>query len=335
MGQHWALANLDGKTKTRVYPGKGFWQLGRTVFDMLRPRKLVTATDVQVETRGAVMQRQPHWSDPECIFILPNELIDAVFAQLDDWIELVFLCATCRDLWNIGARHLISFAEQRIAKCSAIGQRLIVLGDYNDEGFFPPSLHIPEPEVIDIFSPPGTDAIYSDHQEERSIKCRLNMPFFMARPDEYMRDPAYHNESQKITYLLEQVLPIEWGTVDQSGFVLRNLSKGEYVTGKAMAKFNKHRKPKRTSIFDANPCLGSAVLSRICWSHCSNLPADRNITDVWAGDRFDIVSETDFDRECKMGNMREDDIGTMASSTAKWVDVSKEVLAEIAASLLD
>ena len=61
MGQHWALANLDGKTKTRVYPGKGFWQLGRIVFDMLRPRKLVTATDVQVETRGAVMQRQPHW----------------------------------------------------------------------------------------------------------------------------------------------------------------------------------------------------------------------------------------------------------------------------------
>ena len=90
-------------------------------------------------------------SDPECIFILPSELIDAVFAQLDDWIELVFLCATCRDLWNIGARHLISFAEQRIAKCSAIGQRLIVLGDYNDEGFFPPSLHIPlSKKVLDI-----------------------------------------------------------------------------------------------------------------------------------------------------------------------------------------
>ncbi|KAI4523932.1 hypothetical protein K525DRAFT_361083 [Schizophyllum commune Loenen D] len=300
MGQHWALANLDGKTKRRVYPGKGFWQLGSTVFDMLRPRKLVTATDVQVETREAVMQRQPHWSDPECIFILPNELIDAVFARLDDWIELVFLCATCRDLWNIGARHLISFAEQRLAKCSAIGQRLIVLGDYNDEGFFPPSLHIPEPE------------------EERSIKSRLTMPFFMARPTEYMQihgaDPAYHNEGQWITYLLEQVLPIEWRSVDQSGIVLRNLSKGEYVTGKAMVKFNKDRKPKRTSIFDADPCLGSAVLSRICWSHCSNLPADRNITDG--------------------GNMREDDIGTMAPSTAKWVDVSKEVLAEIAASLL-
>ncbi|KAI5831274.1 hypothetical protein K523DRAFT_371526 [Schizophyllum commune Tattone D] len=281
MGQHWALANLDGKTKTRLCPSKGFWQLGSTVFDMLRPRKLVTATDVQVETRGAVMQRQPHWSDPECIFILPNELIDAVFAQLDDWVELVFLCATCRDLWNIGVRHLISFAEQ---------------------GFFPPSLHIPEPEV--------------EHA------------FFMARPDEYMRDPAYHNE----------MLPIEWCSVDQRGFVLRNLSKGEYVTGKAMAKFNKDRKPKRTSIFDANPCLGSAVLSRICWSHCSNLPADRNITDVWAGDRSDILSENDFDRECKMGtergNMREDAIGTMALSTAKWVDVSKEVLAEIAASLL-
>ncbi|KAL1703562.1 hypothetical protein EV121DRAFT_271053 [Schizophyllum commune] len=134
------------------------------------------------------------------------------------------------------------------------------------------------------------------------------MPFFMARPTEYMQihgaDPAYHNEGQWITYLLEQVLPIEWRSVDQSGFVLRNLSKGEYVTGKAMVKFNKDRKPKRTSIFDADPCLGSAVLSRICWSHCSNLPADRNITDVWAGDRSDIVSENDFDRECKMGTER-------------------------------
>ena len=75
MGQDWALANLDGKIRIRLCLGRDCYYLGDTIFDMLRPRKLVDADDVLVETRGTFLQRQPLSRYAICITTLsPQQL---------------------------------------------------------------------------------------------------------------------------------------------------------------------------------------------------------------------------------------------------------------------
>ncbi|KAL1698952.1 hypothetical protein EV121DRAFT_217232 [Schizophyllum commune] len=346
MGQDWALANLDGKIRIRLCLGRGCHYLGDTIFDMLRPRKLVDADDVLVETRGTFLQRQPLSSNPRALFTLPNELIDVIFTHVDDWIALVFLAVTCRDLWNIGVRHLLRVSDRWLAKSygSAIGQRLIYMGDYNDKDFFPPGVHIPEAEVRDLFSLRNTGdleedtnyadipRVYTNYRDERDVKTILVMEPIKTLPHSYLPFrggiPAHQYEWQNIQDLLNSVLPIKYGTEDQSRLILRNLSKREYVTGAAMAKFNKDMKAQGRPL-SVQPCLGFTVFSRIIWSRCSNGDGRHNYTGVWAGDRFDIVGEDELERDYKKEFDPNQLVDESEGTTAEWHDVSREVVTEL------
>ncbi|KAL1746819.1 hypothetical protein HDZ31DRAFT_33386 [Schizophyllum fasciatum] len=313
MGQDWAIVDMDSRVQCHIGKlGESLFHTGSQVRQMLWKKPPVPPFARKMKPSR---QEGSAMAPRRLLLALPNELVDMIFDLLGkDWNALVSLSVTCCAMWEIGIRHLHKYFVKVRAKRSSSGHRLLCLGDYTDAGDLPPHLQLTKAEKRKFAS-----------SAEHTL-CDLTDKFRWMGRDDLRSNLIYgsgrrlHRE-QAVSDILEELLPREERMPPDDVLVLRNLSKRVYVSGKAVAAFNA-RMGKKYECYGSMACLGSAALVRICWSSSSSTntpyrgPLHRG---VWAGDRFDIVSEEMFEHE------RGDD------QPQPWADVSKEVLAEFKA----
>ncbi|KAF8989228.1 hypothetical protein BDQ17DRAFT_1414451 [Cyathus striatus] len=165
------------------------------------------------------------------------------------------------------------------------GDRIICLGDYSRVNDLPKGLFTTE-ELKDL----GIQEIpKGETQLDDEIDNRLHERV------KYTKSP-YH-------------------LYDYSDYVLRNLSKKEYIRGGTSRDFK-----------NGLPSLGQALFTWICWSSdptVNGLYVPDDVPDLtrgtWAGDRLDFVLLEDIEKDLEMGG---------------WMDVSEEVRA-VVETLLD
>ncbi|TRM65166.1 hypothetical protein BD626DRAFT_487908 [Schizophyllum amplum] len=287
MGQDWLIIDMDSRTKyTMGKLGESLFDVESDVRDMLRVRCLVPFSfDLKLEPGppGHVEN-----VSKGSILVLPIELIDNVFAFLGEyWIDLLCLSLTSRDLCNLGARHLHKFYERAYSHSLASGHRLLCLGDYTKAGDLPPGLIL--------------TAMEKNHLAGRGPQCLL-------------RPLSTHG-----TILPREERPPK----GYAKLVLRNLSRRAYVTRtRRRPSSTRSSRPHIMSIASPASLTPFSSASAGHPSASTATPYDGPLhRGIWAGDRFDIVSQDVFERRCAAD----------AGNGEPWTDASEDVLAEIKA----
>ncbi|KAJ7058814.1 hypothetical protein C8F01DRAFT_282863 [Mycena amicta] len=324
MGQYWLLVNFDqyraesgGKLGEGLFNGEGkclnvflrkikFHSLENTV------REYTPGLPVHYRLRLAQTALASH-SD---LTDFPTELVDEVFRYLDDIEDVLVLSMTCQLLWSIGRRHIYAAMNQKAQNYTWADDRLMVVGDYLYNHDIPEGLLADEersellgrsPEY-EGHEPTLYNYPYSDTYDPRS--CGEDFfKYLGSRLEEF--DP-----DKRVFRTLVTCKPSLVPSLQES-LVLRNLTKSEYVVGRNLRPLRKLDEAL------AGVSLGDLVYSRICWSSDASVSMsyDGGIHQgVWAGDRFDLVSEE---------WLKELDTTSDSEEGKRWVDVSKDALDEM------
>ncbi|KAL1696468.1 hypothetical protein GGG16DRAFT_42833 [Schizophyllum commune] len=318
MVQDWLLLDLDARTKYKMGQlGAKFFHIGRDVFRMLWVPPPVPPFELKLR-QDLVIDMQIR--DDRSLMSLPNELLDLIFDWLaEDWCDLVCFAVTCSTLWYIGATHIHSHYLRLQVESTSCGHHLICLGDETEANDLPRHLHLTDDEEAQIES----DGLYAmakrkffSHSTFSGRGAGLRSSLIAAMNYRMNWDMGILNS------VLERILPADAHLpANDSGFVLLNLSKHEFVRGSALMSRNaillQHYE---LDSYCKLPCLGNALLILICWSSDPDTdiryykPLHRG---VWAGDRFSIVPDEVHERERQAGSGR------------RWVDVSHKVALEL------
>ena len=265
---------------------------------------------------------------------LPNEIIMMIYSHIPDCMPTVFLALTCRRHWQIGR----PFIQSRVQEASSwAGDRIICLGDYCVPCDTPSSLELTKAEETSLLVLDEIEFEDEDDDTDDGITPHISLY-------EYAEE-QFKNESEfDLRYELRQTLlrgswidetdyslfniladdPAYWtpeSSLDQ--LILRNLTTGEYVDGKAFQRTKclwlEQNPDSNLAEYFLDYDFGQIVVMRTSWS-AQGSTAMRYTGDlhrgVWAGHRFNIVTAKEMQKDKKK---------------REWKDVSKEILSEIVA----
>ncbi|KAI5828576.1 hypothetical protein K523DRAFT_363941 [Schizophyllum commune Tattone D] len=342
MGQYWLLLDLDArKTMGLGKLGESFFGMADDIFDAL-----FRVQFVPVHLSFATASTAPNEeSESGSLTRLPFELIDKVFASLDDVVDIVCLAFTCSRCYAVGEGHIHPFAKAWVE--ASAGHRIIVVGDYCRPGDLPSGMELTPGEKALLLERPSNanhDADNNDHARSSTPQSlyefasrrngfrrfyegtRASNPEDLISMEVFKRLKSVHYYGEfRAEYLtsstaLPRLFPDRPRVPpDDTGLVLRNLSRHAYVTGSAVLRFNEEHESSPGLFPPGRVRLADAVMARVCWSSDDSIampyegPLHRG---VWAGNRFDIVDEGTFEMERK---------------GSSWTDVSDEVLKEVEA----
>ncbi|KZO92453.1 hypothetical protein CALVIDRAFT_540916 [Calocera viscosa TUFC12733] len=244
------------------------------------------------------------------LFRLPSELLRAIGEEVlcRGLIDLISFAATCHHLWDVFAPIFAAWAM----KMTWAGCRIICLGDYMRD--LPGDLLLSDTQRAELFEC-GTQhahSIRSDVAEEERTPSTL-----------YAFAEKHYWSDLDVRVLLRRSIWRRGLTgapkiavqtmyaarnLRSMRLVLRNLTKKLYVRSRAVDDLNgqlfeQDEEAGITSDDEYGYCLGDALMSRICWSSdpsCSMWGQPEDLTrGPWAGDRFDVITVEEFDKEDK------------------------------------
>ncbi|KAJ7152109.1 hypothetical protein C8R46DRAFT_1007344 [Mycena filopes] len=350
-GQDWRLLNLDKREGESAWPrladhifdGAGY--LGRRLEaancerpawnEMILPfnpgeRHTIFGSVFSGETRTFILPKTaPPNLQTAPLVNLPVETIDEIFSCIPLLGDILCLSATCQVLWAVGRRNIYP----RIAVVhSWAGDRIMCVGD-----------HLKMDEIPDSILSAGEKQELSEYIRTRKIKdgsldtANTAWASSFALIDARRQDLAVRHfwwlndnlarirpvgVSQLDAILLAELCRVEDSELwrgrslppSAAKKVLRNLSRRQYVRESVLVALKE--KYAGQGIMD-NLGFGTVVMSRICLSltDSESVAYDGDIHQgVWAGDRFDVVSENEF-----------------LEGDAAWCDASDEVSEEVEA----
>ncbi|KAJ7833630.1 hypothetical protein B0H14DRAFT_3871600 [Mycena olivaceomarginata] len=338
MGQIWRLINLD---KREAY---GHWgKLGECLFDtspnclnttlraapklpdcdrLILPYKPGAPFETLLSGRTVTYFPQKA-AQSSTLVNLPLEMIQEIYSNIEDFVDVVFLSVTCQSLWNRGREEIYRHVRLIAASLSWAGGRIICVGDYLENDDIPDHLLSPEEKAeftrlddnkdededgesqhYTLYNYPwaesaGDRAIFGVRRLLRAICFQDHWVGVFTRlfgpsstPNSNTHRPSPHRPCSET-----------FRATSTSGN--RRSSAGERA---AQAEIKETR----------DVGFGHIVLSRICFSTSGSVAMvyDGDIhRGVWAGDRLDIVAESEFSDDDR----------------SAWMDVSDEVLKEVEA----
>ncbi|KAJ7062217.1 hypothetical protein C8F01DRAFT_126922 [Mycena amicta] len=362
MGQFWKVINLDKKQAFNDWGKMGeflFYGVPNCLNKYLATPKNPPIDSLIRPYPGRLYRhrRQP-WTGNTATqnsrFVnLPEDILREIYANLEEFVEVIFVSMTCQALWALG-RHI---AYQRIvAAAHAIcwsGNRILCAGDYLDNDDIPEGLLSPGEKELLLTPSPGrgddddgsedcTLFTYPYAKQTRKTDPSVCSSLWYSSADR-MRAKCMSTRSAaalwaalrthadlfydfvEITYDSEFVSKEE---LRSPGSVLRNFSKHEYVRQQAILDLHARYADSELRVAMERISFAEVLFPRICLSSdpgmSLNYLRDRD-TDAlglhrgsWAGDRFDVLLAEE-------GEVWLNDLNG-AKDGLPWTDVSDEVL---------
>ncbi|KAG6834060.1 hypothetical protein H0H93_012223, partial [Arthromyces matolae] len=366
MGQSWRFFNLDSPiavTNSVAFNFDEFYFIESGKFDdnMLRALWRPDEGEKRVEVLPAC--RAKYIEVPEAAFAnttdgpigqLASETICQILDRVEILPDLLSFMSTCQRLWDIG-RPLLAAKVDDIYGTSWAGDRLLILGDYGTFDDLPDGmLQDSELEFINSFV---VDYYTSEFQVLKELQRRNHHRNFDAEEDLAGRvwregkvmysdgpfeddfshgtgvfassqwEQYYHSYSlfdMNRSLALRSLVTFKDQDLRRAFYkgtmVLRNLTTKEFISWKSFTSDD-----ISALKLDLDKLSFEHLLyRRLLWSSDSSMHLWYSETlklhrGVWAGHRFDV---------CHIRNVRDEDGLAMDD----WKDVSKEVLADIAAA---
>ncbi|KAK6434587.1 hypothetical protein LTR95_009230 [Oleoguttula sp. CCFEE 5521] len=284
MGQYWKLINIDKK------------ELIHEVFDDIQ-RFLRYPSLRRVPVSQAALARTSVKS--RGIFVkLPQELIDAIVQQISFNEDIICFALTSTYYWRL-FQPLVRLA---IIKSSTpwAGDRIVHIGEY--AASVPPRC----PDFVSIQSFNTVPHLRDDKE------AALRNPLYALVDDD--APPAHCSDCPTLITLSDYVRPEDlmlyirllkslmraWAERGQD--VLRNLTTMEYVLAESVSRTS----ARNYGVYD----LGDIVVMFTRWSEDSSFPRhEAGRHSRWAGCRFDIIDEADFEDKEGWRNVSDDMVG--------------------------
>ncbi|EJD54097.1 hypothetical protein AURDEDRAFT_157353 [Auricularia subglabra TFB-10046 SS5] len=291
---YWRLVNIDACVA--IYLGKlaeGIWDV--CLHQYLAPKamgRLITLDELRHKLTGPNALPPCHeQKQSRLLAILPADVTRHIFDCFGDTndssarIDAARFALTCQMCLEIG--HAV-LEKHHAASHSWAGDRLIITGDYQDDGDLPAGLELPQPQwnvkdenifiVSDDFPMPKTDR--SLKQDAAAAIIRPMLKSARGRREMVAADKLLR--MWEALFVVDEAQPVL-----SKDLVLRNLSKKQYVRGDVLqAAQNENRSgPEFKELL-----VGDLAAFSICWSSDPSTNMNADITrGEWAGDRFDVV----------------------------------------------
>ncbi|KAI0783465.1 hypothetical protein C8Q75DRAFT_736800 [Abortiporus biennis] len=284
--QSWGIFNLD---KQEFIKESGTWHDLKsilfttsvhssrliTLLSLPEPkelRKLDGAKEIYIRTSLGQLNR------------IPLELLDMVFAAVDDIVDLACLCLVNYHMLNVGRKHF----DMHLRKHRTwTGDRLICLGSSTKLKDLPPDLLTPE------------ERVYYRKKDQENSMGGLFYDILEILYD-HSRNPRYRVPADRLQGMQLNEKLILWDLTDpiypiDKSWVLCNLSKYQYVTARAISQYTSGKSVKGPYFCSKSIGFTQVLVSQICWAKS----ADKEIQGSkdtplhkgrWAGDRFEITT---------------------------------------------
>ncbi|CAK5279119.1 unnamed protein product, partial [Mycena citricolor] len=271
----------------------------------------------------------------ECMLLhsLPFELFSLICEDLDNE-DLIFLSVTCQHLWDLCRPSLYERITRLCNRRYWSGHRLVCFGDGVANNDIPDSILSLDERAKYLVITDG-QATNDYHSTVTLYKYEFtSAPSFdssVSLDSELLMKAHKRNchrdilHAQTLCHSLHHICYSDMvvkSTTASTSCILRNLTKQQYVRETELFKmkdkyWNPH--PGRHN----NLSLGHIVFGRICWSSNSSVSMGRDDSielhrGVWAGDRFDIISDSD-----------EEWVKELQQETSRWKDVSRDAVDEL------
>ncbi|KAL0950964.1 hypothetical protein HGRIS_014939 [Hohenbuehelia grisea] len=235
---------------------------------------------------------------------LPAEIVCMIFNEIGDVEDAICLALTNHTLLGFGVERVNHLANVLNTPHSWRGDRIVLLGDWNEDDDAPKGL-ITE-EDLKFFEERGIGWSSVTSEEGYTVtdtsppSLQKYLPGHGPFPDFFTLERV--STLDFVSYL--NIISAEQFYPEQP--VLLNLSKRLYVVGES---FEKSTHPRGFG-------LGNAIQTRICWSTVYPESSDPPICrGVWAGDRFALEDQAYVDR--------------LVSEGEEWTDVTEEIAKEL------
>lgn len=245
-----------------------------------------------------------------------------------DFDDIVHLSLTCVHLWKAAQKHFIARHMEYLGCMS--GHSFILVGELLESGDIPKTLLDQSRDATmngaSSSSASSSIPICKDSNLWR-VACDSKLVNYQKATFftyDTARDHGFQKEYLALsprmqTHVLDRINPPLWKfyiAPDDSAWILRNLSKNEYISAGAVDAANMAYQPEGSSatVFG----FASIMMFFICWSKDTWLDVgspEFEHRGRWAGDRFDIVHTAQHDAE--------------AIEQDSWTDVTEEITATI------
>ncbi|ETW76310.1 hypothetical protein HETIRDRAFT_105813 [Heterobasidion irregulare TC 32-1] len=283
-----------------------------------KKRKLSEEADIppSKHSRLLQLQRNPHldssssWrSKPDPTVAspfpsLPTEIIIMIYSYIPDCVPTVSLALTCRRHWQISR----PFIKSRVEEASSwAGDRIICLGHYCEEASL---IVLDDIEFEDEDEDDDTDdgrtphiSLY-EYAEEFKNESEFDLRYELRRT--LLRGSWTDETDCSLFDILADDLAYWTPESSMDQLILRNLTTGEYVNGKAFERTKSlwlERNPDSDlAEYFSDYDFGQIVVMRTSWS-AQGSTAMRYTGDlhrgIWAGHRFKIVTAKEMQKDKK------------------------------------
>ncbi|KDQ20995.1 hypothetical protein BOTBODRAFT_169670 [Botryobasidium botryosum FD-172 SS1] len=232
---------------------------------------------------------------------VPMEVINHIFSEIDTFCDAFALAHTNTTLLAIGQKRMSALCANRLAHWA--GDRLVCIGDYAENDDMP-------------------TGVLTDDEMEELAEDSTNL-FHLAGGFDGAEFSHWTLDDSRFAHRLSHADSVKYRAFtspvnyNKSSHVLCNISKHEYVR-QDVSKDIVALPDTHTFFSGELKDFGPVITSRICWSSDGSVSMyyEGGIhRGVWAGDRFDIVSQEEMARRTQ--------------SDKGWKDVTEEVRAEL------
>lgn len=316
MGQDFQVVNVDAQEIAPVAGvklGECIWGSKRDLDVLLLRYWTVDATSMNIWTKKSRAILQSKLSAEASVLRLPNELIQAIFDEIDDLDSIICLCVAHDILGLVGEARLCKLLVPSPNGPWA-GDRIICVGENCSSNSFPPDVQdaisaqlaayakTPDAPEYPWFYECIEDT-YSSHSIPDWRPHRI--PWWKWRLS--LEDYTKLDEIQRAIYAINV-----GHNIYNPDLVLCNLTKGVYVRKDAVSEFSAWASLQTDRFLEIS--LGTLVFIHICWSTDGSCAMHDDLSEgltqgAWAGDRFEIVT---------LDKMQQD---------VEWKDVTEETMA--------